>query len=55
MKLYVLIGGWNYEGFGEPDGVFLTKKKAEEEKKKLRGYDFTRIYEYTIDEIRVKK
>jgi hypothetical protein len=27
MKVYVVLSGHDYEGYGEPEGVFSTQKK----------------------------
>ena len=52
MKVYIVIGGWNYEGYGEPNGVFSTKEKAEECLKFVKKrYDYAEIMEYTINHI----
>lgn len=49
-KVFVLIGGWSYEGYSEPDGIYSTKEKAEAAKKDAYdGYDSLDIMEYEID------
>lgn len=51
MKVYVLIGGWDYEGNDEPEGVYSTKEKAEEAKAHAYdGYSDIEILEYDIDD-----
>lgn len=53
MKVYALIGGWDYEGYSEPDGIFSTKELAEEAKKKVyQGYDFLEIHEFELDQFK---
>lgn len=49
-KVYVVIGGWDYEGYNEPDGVYSTRKKAELAlKNAYKGYDKVEIMAYEID------
>lgn len=50
MKLYALIGGWDYEGHDEPVGIYSTKEKAEAAKAvAYKSYDELDIYEYELD------
>ena len=53
-KVYLVIGGYNYEGDnGEHSEIALTREKAEEilAKWKAEGrYDFAEIYEKTIED-----
>lgn len=30
MKVYIVMGSYDYEGYSLPDAVFSTKEKAEE-------------------------
>lgn len=42
MKVYIVLFGYDYEGFGEPEAVFATKEMAEAyvtKKKKAAGRD----------------
>jgi hypothetical protein len=51
MKVFVAIGGYAYEGYAAPIGVYSTKELAEEAiKKASRGYDDREIFEYEIDD-----
>lgn len=50
QKLYALIGGWDYEGYSEPVGIYSSEKKAEAAKKDAyNGYDSLEIFEYELD------
>jgi hypothetical protein len=50
MKVFVAIGGHDYEGYSAPIGVYSTKELAEEAFKKMRGsWDDRDIFEYEID------
>lgn len=50
MKLYALIGGWNYEGNDEPVGIYSTKKLAEDARSvAYKSYDCLDVYEYELD------
>ena len=49
MKLYVVIRGWDYEGFDEPIGVFDDKELAEKAKISYKHYDFKEILEYDLN------
>lgn len=50
MKLFALIGGWDYEGYDDPVGIFSTKEKAEEAKSvAYKSYDHLEIFEYDLD------
>lgn len=52
MKLFVVLGYWNYEGFDEPIGVFSSRGAAEEcLKHAYNGYDGKEIREYDLDQI----
>ena len=52
MKLWVLIGGWDYEGYDKPAGVFSSKEAAESAKASAyKGYDDLDIFEYNLDEV----
>jgi hypothetical protein len=57
MKVYVVLPGIDYEGFGDPVGVFSTKEKAEKVKettmdweKKKYAPDYCDIFEIELDE-----
>ncbi len=52
MKVYVVVGGWDYEGYSEPTGVYSTKEKADAAKQHARSnhsYDNLEIMEYDLD------
>lgn len=50
MKLYALIGGFSYEGYDDPVGIFSSLEKAEEARKiAYDGYDTLKIHEYELD------
>jgi len=50
MKLWALIGGWNYEGNDAPAGIFSTPEKAEAAKATAyKGYDNIDVTEYELD------
>ena len=51
MKVYILIGGWDYEGFAEPIGVYTTRALAHEAKIKFATarYDQVEVLEYDVD------
>ena len=50
MKLYVLIGGWDYEGYDNPVGVYSAKEKAESAKGiAYKHYDSIDVLEYELD------
>ena len=48
-KLFVALGGLDYEGYSEPIGVFSTKKKAEKAVREATGYDHTKVIDYRLD------
>ena len=50
-KVYIIIGGWNYEGYALPEGVYSTRAKAETMLKKVKsGYDGKpEIVEYELN------
>ena len=54
MKVFLVIGGFYYEGDnGEDSKIALTREKAEEILAKWEAegrYDFTEIYEKTIED-----
>jgi len=51
MKVYVLIAHYAYEGYGEPIGVYSTRKLAEEQLAKEEKNEYRRpeIMEYELD------
>ena len=51
MKVYILIGGWDYEGFAEPIGVYTTCALAHEAKIRFATarYDQVEVLEYDVD------
>lgn len=49
MKVWVAIGGWNYEGFSKPMGIFSTQEKAKEVADASKGYGYVEVIEYEID------
>lgn len=52
MKVYVVIVGWDYEGYSEPTGVYSTKEaadKAMEHARQEHTYDTLRTLEYELD------
>ena len=55
MKVWIVIGGWEYEGYAEPSGVFSSKEKANlfvASDKCYNGYDEIKVLEYEVDEER---
>ena len=52
MKVWLVIGGWDYEGYAMPEGVFSTEELAKEALARVRGYDDKEIVEYEIDKPR---
>ncbi len=53
-KVYVVIGGWDYEGNSEPTGVYSSREKAEAAKEHAQNpdnhsYDSLEIMEYDLD------
>jgi hypothetical protein len=51
-KAFVVIGGWDYEGFSAPAGIYSTKEKAEAAKDHARAnhsYDTLEILEYDLN------
>lgn len=52
MKVFVAIGGWAYEGYATPIGVYTTEALAKEAiAAAYQGYDDTEICEYELDKI----
>ena len=51
-KIYVAIGGWNYEGHDTPIGVYSTKKLAELAiKHTCVSYSFKFVEEYVLNDL----
>jgi len=49
MKVYVLTGGWSYEG-ETVLGVFMRKKTAEKvSKEQAQRYDYCNIKQYEVN------
>ena len=48
MKVWIVIGGYDYEGYTEPTGVYSTEALAKEGLKHCSG-DNRDILEYEID------
>lgn len=53
MTVYVVCGGWSYEGWDKPVGVYSTKEKAEAARvdtyKRYRRHDFVDVFECELD------
>lgn len=50
MRLWALIGRWDYEGRDAPVGIFSTLEKAEAAKATAyKGYDNIDVTEYELD------
>ncbi len=50
QRVFVLIAGWDYEGYGAPPGVYSTKLKAEKARLDYGvSGDSVDILEYIID------
>jgi hypothetical protein len=50
MKLYIVVGGWDWEGKDEPEGIFSTREKATAFAAIYdSGHDLVEIYEYDLD------
>lgn len=52
MKVYVVYGGWDYEGvYGQSIRVFSSEEKAEEYSDKLvkESYDYVNVDEREVD------
>jgi hypothetical protein len=55
MKLYCVIGGWDYEGYSEPEGIFSSRERAEARAEELRNsvmiakYNYVDVIEYELD------
>jgi hypothetical protein len=52
MKLYVVIGGWEYEGYSEPTGIYSTREKADaavEHASVNHSYNDLDVLEYELD------
>lgn len=50
MKLFAVVGGWNYEGYDTPVGIYSSREKAEVALKEVKaGYDERGIVEYELD------
>ena len=49
--MYVVIGGWDYEGYAPPIGVFDSIDAANNAIKtgKYKSYDFVKIYRYELN------
>ena len=59
MKVYILSGGWDYQGLDEPFGAFSSLEKAEagkaahlasEKETWICRYDYFEITELDLDE-----
>ena len=54
MKLFAVIGMWDYEGKDAPAGIYSTQELAEAALDRIKddednSYDDIRIYEYDLD------
>lgn len=48
-KVYVVIGGWDYEGHDAPEGIFANRKDALKKAEEVReDYDTVRVLEYEV-------
>jgi len=55
MTVFVVIGGWNHEGFDEPAGVFSAKEDADKYAAKVeasKSYAYVDVLEYDIDHLK---
>lgn len=51
MTYWIAAGGWNYEGFDDPVGVYSTKEKAIEAlARAYKGYDFRTVWPCELDQ-----
>jgi hypothetical protein len=54
MKVWVVLEGYNYEGYGDPQGVFSTEEAAERFAEKIRRGryppDSVEVFEMAVDE-----
>lgn len=51
-KVFVVIGGWDYEGYSEPTGIYDSRVQAEgalEHARKEHSYDTLVIMEYDLN------
>lgn len=51
-KVFVVIGGWNYEGWSAPMGIYSTREKADAaiaHARENHSYDDLDVLEYDID------
>jgi hypothetical protein len=50
MKVFVLIGAHNYEGYSEPEGIYSSRQLAEAAKPHIYPhYDDIEVQEYELD------
>lgn len=52
MTVWVVFGGWNFEGNDDPDSVWTSLEKAEERGRflmELGRYDGIDILDFTLD------
>lgn len=52
MKVWVVVGAWDREGYAEPIGVFSSKELATRAVQDgCKEYDFTEVMEYELDAV----
>jgi len=49
MKVFVVIGYYNYEGYRKPIGVYDTYELALVTRDEAKGYDDVEIFEYSMN------
>ena len=50
-KVWIVMGGWQFEGYDEPVGVYSTKERAEEVAAlvKEKAYDKVTVFERELE------
>ena len=49
MKIYAVVGGFDYEGYTEPSGLYSSADAAAEAAEAETGYDFVYVYTYELN------
>lgn len=50
-KVYVVFGGYGYDGYAKPDSIWTTKEAARARTQNTHGYDSVDILEYEMDAV----